>query len=91
MRNKINIQEPIENARKQIADEPNLSPVLKTTFYLLINLCVFLAQKRILKNSKKQQCPAGGRPEPGKGIKGQGETEPRRPVRVSGDNPETGG
>jgi hypothetical protein len=52
MRNSINIQETIEKARKQIEDEPNLSPALKTTFELLINLCLLLAQKYLPKNSK---------------------------------------
>jgi hypothetical protein len=45
MGNSINIQETIEKARKQIENEPDLSPALKATFDLLINLCLFLAQK----------------------------------------------
>jgi hypothetical protein len=40
--NSINIQETIEKARKQIENEPGLSPALKVTFDLLINLCLLL-------------------------------------------------
>jgi hypothetical protein len=45
MGNRINIQETIEKARKQLADEPNLSAARKATFDLLIDLCLFLAKK----------------------------------------------
>jgi hypothetical protein len=44
MGNSINIQETIEKARKQLANEPNLSPALKTAFDLPINLCLLLAE-----------------------------------------------
>jgi hypothetical protein len=57
MGNSINIQETIEKARKQIEDEPNLSPALKTTFELLINLCLLLAQKWLPKDSKNSNLP----------------------------------
>ncbi|MDR1252707.1 MAG: hypothetical protein LBK62_11180 [Treponema sp.] len=50
MGNSINIPEIIEKARKQPANEPNLSPTLKATVDLLINLCLLLVQKRLLTN-----------------------------------------
>jgi hypothetical protein len=51
MGNSINIPEIIEKARKQLANEPNLSPALKATVDLLINLCLLLVQKRLLQKS----------------------------------------
>jgi transposase len=57
MRNSINIQETIEEARKQIEEEPNLSPALKATFEVLINLCLLLAQNHLPKNSKNSNIP----------------------------------
>jgi hypothetical protein len=44
MGNHINIQETIEKAREQPANEPNLSPALKTTFDLLIDYIDKLVQ-----------------------------------------------
>jgi transposase len=46
------VQEIIESARKQIAEEKNLSPSLRITFELLINLVCMLLEKRVRKNSK---------------------------------------
>jgi hypothetical protein len=62
MGKRINIQETIEKARKQLADEPNLSPALKATFDLLINLCLFLAQKWLPKNSSNSNIPPSADP-----------------------------
>jgi transposase len=76
MGNKINIQETIENARRQIADEPNLSPALKTTFELLINLCLLLAGKWFPKNSKNSNIPPSGDPNRGKISKSRGKRKP---------------
>jgi hypothetical protein len=88
MRKRINIQETIEKTRKQLADEPNLSPALKATLDMLIDLCLLLSQNDSPKLIK-QQHPAVGRPEPGKSIKGQKKT--RRTDPTSGDSPEAGG
>ncbi|MDR1238635.1 MAG: IS66 family transposase, partial [Treponema sp.] len=62
MGNSINIQETIEKARKQIGNEPNLSPALKTTFDLLINLCLLLAETRLVKNSSNSNIPPSADP-----------------------------
>jgi transposase len=42
----------IENARKQINDEPNLPPGIQALFELLIGVIKILAEKRLSKNSK---------------------------------------
>jgi transposase len=47
----------IENACKQINNEPNLSPEIKTLFELLIALIQTLAGKRRAKNSKNSNVP----------------------------------
>jgi transposase len=62
MGNRINIQETIAHAREQLAHEPNLSPALKTTFDLLIDLCLLLAQKWIPKNSSNSSIPPSADP-----------------------------
>ena len=57
MGNSVNIQKTIEKAQKQIENEPNLSPALKATFELLINLCLLLVPKHLAKNSKNSNIP----------------------------------
>jgi transposase len=76
MGNRINIQETIEKARKQLADEPNLSPALKTTIDLLINLCLLLAQKWIPRNSSNSNIPPSADPNRGKTSKAEGKRKP---------------
>jgi transposase len=72
----INIQETIEKARKQIENEPNLSPALKTTFELLINLCLLLAQKYLPKNSKNSNIPPSADVNREKTSKAKGKRKP---------------
>jgi hypothetical protein len=62
MGNDINIQETTENARKQIANEPNLSPALKATVDMLINLCLLLAEKWLVKTSSNSSVPPAADP-----------------------------
>jgi transposase len=76
MENNINIQEAIENVRKQIENEPNLSPALKTTLDLLINLCLILAQKSSSKNSKNSNIPPSADPNREKTSKTAGKRKP---------------
>jgi transposase len=76
MGNKINIQETIENARKQIADEPNLSPALKATFELLVNLCLLLARKWLPNNSTNSNTPPSADPNREKSSKAKGNRKP---------------
>ncbi len=59
---KENVQDIIEKARKQIAEEPNLSPALRTTLDLLINLLCLLLEKRIPNNSKNSSTPPSSDP-----------------------------
>lgn len=49
-------QQLMQSARQQIADEPNLSPALKTTIELLITLCLLLLE-RLPKHSKNSSLP----------------------------------
>jgi hypothetical protein len=86
MGNSINIQETIEKARKQIENEPGLSPALKAAFDLLINLCQLLAQKWLTKNSKNSNIPLSADPNRGKTSKDMREKKTRRPEGTSGDN-----
>jgi transposase len=60
--NKESAQDIIEKARKQIAEEPNVSPALRTTVDLLINLVCLLAEKRIPSNSKNSSPPPSADP-----------------------------
>jgi transposase len=76
MGNNINIQETIEKARKQIDNEPNLSPALKTTFELLINLCLLPAQKYLPKNSKNSNIPPSADVNREKTSKAKGKRKP---------------
>jgi transposase len=76
MGNSINIQETIEKARKQIENEPSLSPALKTTFDLLINLCTILAQKWFTKDSKNSNIPPSADPNREKTSKAKGKRKP---------------
>jgi transposase len=76
MGNSINIQETIEKARKQIENEPNLSPALKTTFDLLINLCLLLAQKWLPKNSSNSNIPPSADPNREKISRAEGKQKP---------------
>ncbi len=59
---KESVQDIIEKARKQIAEEPNLSPALRTTLDLLINLLCLLLEKRIPNNSKNSSMPPSADP-----------------------------
>ena len=47
----------VENARKQINDEPNLSPGIKALFELLIGVIQILAEKRLVKTSHNSSMP----------------------------------
>jgi hypothetical protein len=47
----------IENARKQINDEPNLSQGIKSLVEVLIAVIQMLAGKRLPKNSKNSNVP----------------------------------
>jgi transposase len=76
MGNSINIQETKEKARKQIGNEPNLSPALKTTFDLLINLCLLLAETRLVKNSSNSNIPPSADPNREKTSKAEGKRKP---------------
>ena len=76
MGNNINIQETIEKARKQIENEPNLSPALKSTFEPLINLCLLLAQKYLPKNSKNSNIPPSADVNREKTSKAKGKRKP---------------
>jgi transposase len=53
----INIHELIANARKQINDEPNMSAGLKATLELVLGVCLLLAGKHAVKNSKNSNLP----------------------------------
>jgi transposase len=76
MGNNINIQETIEKARKQIKNESNLSPALKTTFDLLIDLCLLLARKWFPKNSKNSNTPPSADPNRERTSKANGKRKP---------------
>jgi transposase len=76
MGNSVNIQETIEKAREQIENEPNLSPALKATFDLLINLCLLLSRKRLTKNSKSSSIPPSADPNREKPSKTKGKRKP---------------
>jgi transposase len=76
MGNHINVHETIEKARKQIANEPNLSPALKATFESLIDLCLLLAQKWFPKNSKNSNTAPSADPNREKTSKAQGKRKP---------------
>jgi transposase len=76
MGNSINIPETIEKARKQIENEPNLSPALKSTVDLLIDLCLLLSQKWLTKNSKNSSVPPSADPNREKSSKAQGKRKP---------------
>jgi transposase len=76
MGNRINIQETIEKARKQLANEPNLSRALKTPIDLLINLCLLLAQKWIPKNSSNSSMPPSADPNREKRSSAEGKRKP---------------
>jgi transposase len=76
MGNRINIQETIEKARKQTANEPNLSPALKATFDLLIGLCLLLAETRLVKNSSNSGIPPPADPNREKASKAEGKRKP---------------
>jgi transposase len=60
--NESSIQEVIEKARKQIAEEADLSPALRATFELLINLVLLLVKKRLPKMSKNSNTPLSADP-----------------------------
>jgi transposase len=47
----------LENAQKQINDEPNLSPGIRALVELLIGVIQVLAVKRLTKNSKNSNIP----------------------------------
>jgi transposase len=76
MGNKLNIQETIENARKQIANGPDLSPALKATVGLLINLCLLLGGKWLVKNSGNSNIPPPADPNREKTSKAKGKRKP---------------
>jgi transposase len=76
MENRINIQETIEKARKQLADEPNLSPALKATVDLLFDLCLLLAEKRLVKNSSNSSIPPSADPNREKTSQAEGKRKP---------------
>jgi hypothetical protein len=76
MGNSINIKETIEKARKQIENEPDLSPALKATFDLLINLCMLLAQKWLTKDSKNSNIPPSADPNREKHQRSRGKENP---------------
>jgi transposase len=76
MGNSINIQETIEKARKQIENEPDLSPALKASFGLLINLCLLLAQKWFTKDSKNSNIPPSADPNREKTSRAKGKRKP---------------
>jgi hypothetical protein len=59
-----------------LADEPNLSPALKVTFDLLINLCLLLVRKWIPKNSRNSSIPPSADPNWGKTSKAEGKRKP---------------
>jgi transposase len=84
MGNRINIQKIIEKARKQIENEPNLSPALKATFDLPINLCLLLSQKWLAKASKNSSVPPLADPNRKKRYrpKGNGNPAANRGVRA---------
>jgi transposase len=62
--------------REQLANEPNLSPALKTTFDLLIDLCLLLAQKGIPKNSSNSSIPPSADPNRKKTSRAEGKRKP---------------
>ncbi|GHV80746.1 hypothetical protein AGMMS49944_25370 [Spirochaetia bacterium] len=68
-KNKESIQDIIENARKQIAEEKNLSPAIRATFDVLIALLSLLVEKRIPKNSKNSSIPPSADPNREKKLK----------------------
>jgi transposase len=72
----INIQETIEKARKQIENEPNLSPALRATIDLLINICLLLSQKWLTKNSKNSSIPPSADPNREKPSRAKGKRKP---------------
>jgi transposase len=76
MGDSVNIQETIEKARKQIENEPNLSPALKATFDLLIDLCLLLSRKWLTKNSKNSSVPPSADPDREKPSKAKGKRNP---------------
>jgi len=66
----------IENARKQINNEPNLSPGIKTLVEMLIAVIQLLAGKRLVKNSRNSSIPPSMDPNRGKKPKSKGERKP---------------
>jgi transposase len=76
MGNSINIQETIEKARKRVENESGLSPALKATFDLLINLRQFLVQKWFMKDSKNSNIPPSADPNREKTAKAKGKRKP---------------
>jgi transposase len=76
MGNSINIPETIEKARKQIENEPNLSPALKAAFDLPFSLCLLLARKWLTKNSKNSNIPPSADPDREKPSKAVGKRKP---------------
>jgi transposase len=68
--------EAIEKAREQLANEPNLSSALNTTFDLLIELCLLLARKWIPKNSSNSSIPPSADPNREKTSRAEGKQKP---------------
>jgi transposase len=66
----------IENARKQINDEPNLSPGMKALFELLVGVIQILAGKRLAKNSNNSNIPPSMDPNREKKPKEKSERKP---------------
>jgi transposase len=66
----------IENARKQINNEPNLSPGIKALVEMLIAVIQLLAGKRLAKNSKNSGVPPSMDPNREKKPKPKRERKP---------------
>lgn len=72
----------MQSARQQIADEPNLSPALKTTLELLMTLCLLLLE-RMPKNSKNSSLPPSLDPNRLKKLKAKNQRKPgAQPGRI---------
>jgi transposase len=66
----------IDNARKQINNEPNLPPGIKTLFEALIAVIQILTEKRLAKNSKNSSIPPSMDPNREKKPKPKRERKP---------------